>query len=323
MLSKRIGTHDGTFHVDEALACFILLKTEQFKGAEIIRTRKPDLLAQLDVNVDVGGVYDPEKFRFDHHQIGFTGTFDNKHSTKLSSAGLIYKHFGREIIKQSLGTDTQKTEIIFNIVYEYFIEAIDGIDNGIDRYPSDVKPKYQLHTDVSSRVGDLNPWWNDPKPNHDQQFKLAMEMVGKELMGCIEYFGKSWLPARSLVEEAIDRRFEVDSSGEIILFNQFCPWKSHLFDIEREKKLDGTIKFCLFSDLNGTWRVQCVPKREDSFENRISLLWKGLRDEELSKSSGIDGGVFVHISGFIGGNKTKEGVLEMARKSLQEGKSSK
>ncbi len=38
-----------------------------------------------------------------------------------------------------------------------------------------------------------------------------------------------------------------------------------------------------------------------------------------SKESGIDGGVFVHISGFIGGNKTLEGALAMAKKALQMG----
>ena len=47
-----------------------------------------------------------------------------------------------------------------------FIEAIDAIDNGISQYASDVPPKYRIRTDVSARVGYLNPAWNqsvDPK----------------------------------------------------------------------------------------------------------------------------------------------------------------
>lgn len=47
-------------------------------------------------------------------------------------------------------------------MYKEFIEAIDGIDNGISQYPTDIKPKYRLRTDVSSRVGFLNPAWNEP-----------------------------------------------------------------------------------------------------------------------------------------------------------------
>ena len=53
-----------------------------------------------------------------------------------------------------------------------------------------------------------------------------------------------------------------------------------------------------------TWRVQAVPISPDSFESRKALpeAWRGLRDDELSKISGIDGSVFVHASGFIGGS---------------------
>jgi uncharacterized UPF0160 family protein len=46
--------------------------------------------------------------------------------------------------------------------FQEFIEALDGIDNGITQYTNDIKPKYRNHTDLSSRVGWLNPAWNEP-----------------------------------------------------------------------------------------------------------------------------------------------------------------
>lgn len=66
------------------------------------------------------------------------------------------------------------------------------------------------------------------------------------------------------------------------------------------------------------WRIQCVPESPDSFVNRRSLPeeWRGVRDHELSKITGIPGCVFVHASGFIGGNETYAGALAMARSSL-------
>ena len=39
--TKVIGTHSGTFHCDEALAVFMLRQTEQFKGADVVRSRDP------------------------------------------------------------------------------------------------------------------------------------------------------------------------------------------------------------------------------------------------------------------------------------------
>lgn len=66
------------------------------------------------------------------------------------------------------------------------------------------------------------------------------------------------------------------------------------------------------------WRVQAVAVAPDRFENRKALpeQWRGLRDEELSKAAEIPGCVFVHMSGFIGGNQSYDGALSMARTAL-------
>ena len=42
-----------------------------------------------------------------------------------------------------------------------------------------------------------------------------------------------------------------------------------------------------------------------------------MRDAALDEVTGIEGGVFVHAAGFIGGNKTFEGALAMAVKALE------
>ena len=55
-------------------------------------------------------------------------------TTKLSSAGLVYFHFGRQIIAQVLQIKEKDdlTEKMFDKVYESFIQEIDAIDNGIN-----------------------------------------------------------------------------------------------------------------------------------------------------------------------------------------------
>ncbi len=63
----------------------------------IIRSRDATLLATCPIIVDVGAVYDASTGRYDHHQRGFSETLDSEHTMKLSSAGLIYKHFGKEV----------------------------------------------------------------------------------------------------------------------------------------------------------------------------------------------------------------------------------
>lgn len=42
-LIKKIGTHNGVFHCDEALACYMLKQLPEYRDAQIIRTRDPSV----------------------------------------------------------------------------------------------------------------------------------------------------------------------------------------------------------------------------------------------------------------------------------------
>ncbi|CAM5124712.1 unnamed protein product [Natator depressus] len=323
-MAPRIGTHSGTFHCDEALACYLLRLLPQYRDAEIIRTREPQLLSECDVVVDVGGEYDPQKHRYDHHQRSFAQSMhclrpDKPWKTKLSSAGLVYFHFGSQILASLLGLKEENpvVQALYDKLYENFVEEIDAIDNGIAQW--DGEPRYAMTTNLSARVANLNPRWNDTDQDTEAGFKKAMELVGREFLDRFNYYHHSWLPARVLVEEAIQKRFKVDPSGEILVFSQGgCPWKEHLFSLESELGVEKPIKFVLYADQSGQWRVQCVPAGLHTFQNRLSLPeeWRGVRDEALSQLSGIPGCVFVHASGFIGGNRTREGALRMAQSTL-------
>eukprot|EP01084_Bolivina_argentea_P045746 84191_1 len=242
--NKTIGTHNGTFHCDEALACYMLSNhTKEFQNANIIRSRDTNILLSADILVDVGAEFDINCNKFDHHQREFCQQFSTDFETKLSSAGLIYKYFGKEIIKDiiinhnndiktNMDNDIKENDImnenilnlLYKKVYESFIEGIDGIDNGIKQYDTDLEKRYKINTDLSSRVSALNPWWN--QNTNDEiamiQFKKAMECVGKELIENVLYIYKGWLPGRSIVENAIKNRYEVDKSGQILKLEQFC-----------------------------------------------------------------------------------------------------
>ena len=131
------------------------------------------------------------------------------------------------------------------------------------------------------------------------------------------------LPARSLVEAALLDRMSVDPSGEVMaLTNGGCPWKTHLYDLEKVHKVKALLKFVLYEDSSGMWRVQAVTAEGTAFTNRLGLLeqWRGLRDAELVAASGIEGCKFVHASGFIGGNATFEGALKMALATMAAAK---
>ncbi|CAI5477347.1 unnamed protein product [Closterium sp. Yama58-4] len=322
---KRIGTHNGTFHCDEAMGCFLLRRTAKFRDADVIRTRDEKVLAELDAVIDVGGVYDPVTDRYDHHQRGFSEVFGHGFCTKLSSAGLVYKHYGQEVVAGLMGLPQTHADVhkVYLAIYRSFMEALDAIDNGVNQFESEYPPRYVNNTHLSARVGRFNPdWLDDASPAaQDAAFQKAMALAGEEFMEAVTYTARSWLPARSIVEESIASAVAEHGSVEIITLKQFCPWKGHLSELEGELKLNPLPKYMLYEDDRAKqWRVQAISVAPGSFESRCPLPvdWRGLRDDELSERSGIPRGVFVHMSGFIGGNHTYEGALAMAKAGLAE-----
>ncbi|XP_059473307.1 MYG1 exonuclease [Neocloeon triangulifer] len=330
VVPKKIGTHNGVFHCDEVVACNLLKRLPEYKDAEIVRTRDPKVLETCDIVVDVGAIYDHEKKRYDHHQREFNETLksirpDKPFEIKLSSAGLVFCHYGEQILRGMIGKENESLlDILYNKMYETFVMEIDGIDNGVNI--CDGEQRYQIHTNLSSRVGHLNPSWNETDFDENALFRAAMAMVGAEFDERVRYYSTAWWPARSIVQEAINKCLNSSDPKlkQIAIFDQCCPWKDHFYSIEEEMQIEDKIKFVIFeSSDKQTWRVQGIPKgNARSFVLRLPLheKWRGVRDEDLSSISGIEGCVFVHASGFIGGNKTLEGAIEMAWQTIEKSK---
>lgn len=335
-----IGTHNGHFHADEALAVHMLRLLPAYRDAGLVRTRDPAVLGTCHTVVDVGGEYDAGRNRFDHHQRGFATTFPGR-PTKLSSAGLVFMHFGREIIAQKLGAEAEgqgvresDVDLLYGKLYESFVEALDAHDNGISAYDPAAVAAAGLEKRFSdggfglgALVGRLNPNWNDARPAdaedaraaEDARFLAASARIGEEFDRDLDYYARAWLPARAVVQAAFDRRAASDARGRVLVFDgQSVPWKDHLFSLEGDR---AQVLYVLYPESaapGAKWRIQCVPESKDSFVSRKPLpeAWRGFRDEELDGIASIPGCVFVHAAGFIGGNKTFEGVKAMAEKAL-------
>jgi len=61
-------------------------------------------------------------------------------------------------------------------------------------------------------------------------------------------------------------------SGEILLLSEAaCPWKDHLLELERQLQSCPLVKYVLYADsATDSWRLQCVPVANNSFENRLT-----------------------------------------------------
>ncbi len=123
---------------------------------------------------------------------------------KLSSAGLIYRFYGREILKKILSetftevsapfTDSDH-EKIYQKLYKNFIQEIDAKDNGVS--PSKGEERYYINTNLGSRVSRFNKAWNAPESvDQNAQFKRAMRVAEEELFWQIYSIASVLMPAR-------------------------------------------------------------------------------------------------------------------------------
>lgn len=341
MTGPTIGTHNGHFHADEALAVYLLRLLPDYQDSGLIRSRDPEQLNTCHTVVDVGGIYDDSQRRYDHHQREFTTVFP-AHATKLSSAGLVYMHYGKAIISQSTGLplDHPDNTLLYNKLYDDFVEAFDANDNGISVFDqaevrkSGLERKFQDRGfSIASVVNRYNYSHTSPsidvspeqkQAEEDARFLKASAFVGEQFSAELADKFHSWLPARATVDQAFGEREKYDVKGRIMVVphrDEGVPWSDHLYALEKEHGAEGSVLYVLFpenGEKDSKWRIRAVGVEAGGFENRKSLpdAWKGVRDDELSKVSGVPGCVFVHASGFIGGNKTFEGALEMAKKAV-------
>jgi uncharacterized UPF0160 family protein len=114
------------------------------------------------------------------------------------------------------------------------MEHVDAIDNGVT--VADAELKYHISTTLSARVGNLNPEWNEPQTAEiiNDRFRQAMVLTGSEFVSYVHGLARSWWPARSIVQRALDSRHEIDPQGRVIRLAQACPWKDHLFELEEQ-----------------------------------------------------------------------------------------
>lgn len=127
-----------------------------------------------------------------------------------------------KIIANVLKLDEDHPDVhqLYPTIYRNVVEAIDAVDNGVNQYDLDVPPKYEINTILSSRIKRLNLSWMDSDQSSDREneaFLHAIVLAGAEFLENVNYYAKSWLPARSTVMESLAARGSADSSGEIIL----------------------------------------------------------------------------------------------------------
>ncbi len=279
----QVATHHGGFHADDVLS-WALLSTFLDPQAELVRTRDEARLAAADIVFDVGGVFDPERGRFDHHQHSYAGS--------LSSAGMVLGW---------LESQGHVAPALAARLRAQLVGYIDDVDNG-RRAPVAGVPCFATMVRVL----------NKGRHSHaelDVGFHEAA-LVARTVLSAIIRAHRQHEADREAVLVGMKRCLERNSN--LLVLDSYVSWRELFF---AHGGLAHPAEFVLSPGVDEDWRVVCVPVRVDSFENRVSLpeAWAGLIDEELCEAAGVEGAIFCHKNRFIAVFATRDGALSAIR----------
>ena len=282
-----IATHDGNFHADDVFS-IAALKT-LFPAFKLIRTRDLALIAKADIVLDVGGEYDADAGRFDHHQRGGAGEREN--GIPYSSFGLIWQKYGLEICDGN--------QSVANAVDAGLVSTIDAIDCGHVEGVSE-------GVSLSQTISMFNPTWQEDS-DFDTRFEEAVEFALRVLKRFIAS-ANGGISAKSIVAKAIDDA----EDPRVIVLEKYTPWKKTVHALSEEAL------YMIYPSQTGQWRIQTVPVEPGSFEDKKSLpkQWAGLSDKALKEETGIDDAMFCHNGLFIAGAESFESAMKMASIAL-------
>ncbi len=289
MNDKTIATHNGNFHADDVFS--IAAFKSIFPSFTLIRTRDLDIIAKADIVVDVGGEYDSDADRFDHHQRGGAGEREN--GIPYSSFGLIWQKYGLEIC--------QGNQDVANAVDTGLVSTIDAIDCG------HVEGVYK-GISLSQTIGMFNPTWQEDS-HFDTCFDEAVDFASRVLTRFIAS-ANGGISAKEIVAKAIDNA----EDPRVIVLEKYTPWKRTVHTLSEEAL------YVIYPSQTGEWRIQTVPVELGSFEDRKSLpkQWAGLSGEKLKEVTGIDDAMFCHNALFIAGAESFESTMKMASMALKD-----
>lgn len=275
-----VATHSGPFHADDVLS-WALLRTFLDPEATLVRSRDKNTLAQADIVFDVGGDFDPQRQRFDHHQNEYTGS--------LSSAGMVLNW---------LEQDNHVSAELATILRDRLVNYVDAVDNGI-RTPDSGVPCF------SQIIGQLTAGCESM-----EDFDDAFQRAGTFAQTIVTSFATDLADRKAgeaAIRAAMDHARSIGSN--LIVLDRYYRWKETYFG---HGGVDHPTEFIVHPGVDGRWRAIAIPPVPNSFAQKRSFpeAWAGLRDEELTDVTGVEGARFCHKNRFIAVFDTQEGTLE-------------
>lgn len=290
----KVAVHDGMFHPDEVFSVAVLSLYLK-RPLKIFRTRDQKILSKMDYLFDVGGEYDPQKHKFDHHQNGWD--FKRANGIPYASSGLAWKEFGEKI--------TGSIEVA-NKIDEKIMQPMDAEDNTLEICKNtfeNVSPY-----SVSDYIFSFNPVWTEKGADSLKYFEIAVEEAKKVLIREIKKAHGSILG-----KKRIEKIYNETSDKRILVLDESYTWRKFV-------SLYPEPLFVIKP--NKDWYINAVNVAGLKFKNKLDFpdSWAGKSGKDLVKVTGVKDAIFCHNNRSVATARSKEGAIELARRAIANSK---
>jgi len=304
MRIKNLVTNSGKFHASEVFACSLIKYL--YPECRIYRKDKFDM--KYDFTVNIGEMYIPKLNYFDYHfNVGYN--FSSRIKIPMSSAGMVYKKYGRRVLRKIFDDKNINYTDLFHTLYRYFVLEIDAISNGISQNENFAYYKYYMNTNINNTISRMNCMDEYNDKNQELRFNDAINFVFNQFRIIATYYYEKILTLdedRKIVKKAFSNQFDTD----VLYLEKKCPnWLKCLRSMEkREKK---KIKMVIIKIEDNEYNIRCVPMND--FNNRAYLKDLEQLKELVTKPKEI---TFIHHLNFVGRTLTLETAKEVVENSL-------
>lgn len=267
----NVITHSGEFHADDVFAVAILSFLKEIK---LTRTRDIEGVSDDKILIDVGFKYDGKR-KFDHHQ-GLM--IKRKNGGNFASAGLIWMHYGKEILEKN---NSQFKNKVFEVVDNELMSKIDAHDNG------------EGECEISELISEFNPNIVEELSSYDSCFIEAVMFARKIIENKIKT-----VENKNREYEEIKKEMEITKGNTVFLKKYYPNWCENILGIDEKHKID----YIVYPYIDGSVHIVCIPPdKKNIFLQRKAMPkeWAGLSGEELEKATGLSGVIFCHLKRFF------------------------
>lgn len=287
-------THQGTNHEDEIVGCAISELARQTVFFKRISSSEP--IPQKGIVADIYREYDPEKRRFDHHQ----GKIKREDGYLYASAGLMWKHYGCDVVKNILDIECEATiDAVYKMVDKNFIKGVDACDADGDYKVEGTCSAGGINIMTSAKM--VKFLSQEGSDEQDMMFYQIKQLYKELLIGLVKN-------SYGFLQDK-ERFYDVvDIENQVAVCEQSIRWKKICY--EHNKNNDDKIYFIIMPSKRpeSKWTLFAMPVNPGSRK----LIYP------IERYEGFD--EFIHEGKWIAGSNDLDALKKLAQHSLQQNK---